>query len=77
MIRMMFECPTTGRPLSRIAVEDWVGESPDMILAVHCSSCSGLHHFRRSDAILELSTAFTRDPRMPARAPLRMPSAAA
>jgi hypothetical protein len=58
MIRMLFECPTTGKRLSRLAVEDWVAEDPEMILAVHCPKCSGLHHFHRSDAILELGSAF-------------------
>jgi hypothetical protein len=52
MVRLMFECPSTGKPLSGVAIEEWVGEVPDALIAMHCPKCSSLHEFTRSQGIL-------------------------
>jgi len=34
LIRLTFECPDTGKPLSGTAIEDWTGEAPDALIAM-------------------------------------------
>ena len=60
MIRLTFECPDTGKPLSGTAIEDWTGEAPDALIAMHCPKCSGMHEFTRADGILAMSGRFAR-----------------
>ncbi len=56
----MFECPETGKPLSGMAIEDWTGETPESLIAMHCPKCSGLHEFARADGILMRGGRFAR-----------------
>jgi hypothetical protein len=51
MVRLMFECPSTGKPLSGVAIEEWIGEVPDALIAMHCPKCSTLHEFTRAQGI--------------------------
>ena len=51
MIHLMFECPATGKPLAGAAIDDWTGEVPDALIALHCPKCSGLHEFTRAEGI--------------------------
>jgi hypothetical protein len=62
MLRLAFECPTTGQPINRMAVEGWDEDAEDTLLAIHCPKCSQLHQFSRADALVEMSGAFTRTP---------------
>jgi hypothetical protein len=57
MIRMTFECPTTGLPLAPMTVDGWTADEPDARFAVHCPKCSEKHVFARTDYVLELSSA--------------------
>ncbi|HWT22062.1 MAG TPA: hypothetical protein VN213_01010 [Solirubrobacteraceae bacterium] len=52
MIRLMFECPETGKPLAGAAIDDWTGEVADALIALHCPKCSGLHEFTRAQGIM-------------------------
>ena len=54
MIQLMFECPTTGKPLYGMAIENWTGAAPDALIAMHCPKCSGMHEFARADGILAM-----------------------
>jgi hypothetical protein len=60
MIRLMFECPSTGKPLSGMAIEEWIGEVPDALIAMHCPKCSTLHEFSRAQGILMVGGRFDR-----------------
>jgi hypothetical protein len=55
MIRMTFECPTTGLPLAPMAIDGWAAEQPRALFAVHCPKCSQMHEFSRTDHVLELT----------------------
>jgi hypothetical protein len=55
MIRMTFECPTTGLPLSPMTVDGWTADDPEARFAVHCPKCSKKHEFSRTDYVLELT----------------------
>lgn len=53
MIRMRFDCPETGKPLSSaVNVGQWPGRD-DELVSMHCPRCSKLHSFGRAQAILE------------------------
>jgi hypothetical protein len=58
MIRLMFECPSTGKPLAGTAIEEWLGEMPDALIAMHCPKCSTLHEFTRAEGILMVGGRF-------------------
>ena len=58
----MFECPTTGKPLYGMAIENWTGAAPDALIAMHCPKCSGMHEFARADGILAMGGRFARVP---------------
>jgi hypothetical protein len=45
-----------------MAIEDWTGEAPDALIAMHCPKCSGMHEFTRADGILAMSGRFARMP---------------
>jgi hypothetical protein len=62
MIRLTFECPETGKPLSGTAIEGWAGEAPDALIAMHCPKCSRLHEFTRAEGILAVGGRFERAP---------------
>jgi hypothetical protein len=50
MIRVMFDCPTTGEPLrTTVRFGRWPAEQS--LLNVHCFKCGTTHSFRREDAI--------------------------
>jgi hypothetical protein len=68
VIRLMFECPETGKPLSGMAIEDWTGEAPDALIAMHCPKCSGMHEFTRAEGILMMAGRFARAPSAVAQA---------
>lgn len=51
MIRMRFDCPETGEPLSStVTVGQWPGRD-DELVSLHCPKCSNLHSFGRAQAI--------------------------
>jgi hypothetical protein len=62
MIRLMFECPETGKPLAGMAIEGWSGEAPDALIAMHCPKCSNLHEFTRAEGIMAMAVRFERSP---------------
>ncbi len=62
MIKLMFECPETGKPLSGTAIAGWTGETPEALIALHCPKCSGLHEFTRAQGIMMMSGRFERVP---------------
>ena len=52
MIRISFDCPETGEPLSSMAGPgQWPGRD-DELVSMHCPKCSKLHRFGREQAIL-------------------------
>ena len=52
MIRTMFECPETGKPLlSTVTVDLWPGSDEELV-SRHCPKCGNLHRFHAADAIL-------------------------
>jgi hypothetical protein len=52
VIRMRFDCPETGAPLSSaMDAGQWPGREDDLV-SMHCPLCSKLHSFERSQAIL-------------------------
>ncbi len=54
MIRMRFDCPETAQPLaSTLDDGHWPGRE-DTLVSLHCPKCSGLHSFRRAEAILAI-----------------------
>lgn len=54
MIRLVFTCPTTGRPLAAGLPFTAAPSSRQPLLSLHCTKCGQLHRFRREDASLEL-----------------------
>jgi hypothetical protein len=51
MIRMSFDCPETGEPLSAMNVGQWPGRG-DELMSMHCPKCSKLHSFGPAQAIV-------------------------
>jgi hypothetical protein len=51
VIRMRFDCPETGEPLSTPIVGQWPW-SGDELMSMHCPKCSKLHSFGRLQAVL-------------------------
>ena len=55
MIRLTFECPTTGEPLPTMRTSLWLSDADDVQVAMHCPRCSQLHRFTRRDAVLAVA----------------------
>jgi hypothetical protein len=51
MIRLIFECPVTGEPLTMVRVALSKPDARGSQFAVHCPACARRHRFARADAV--------------------------